>query len=160
MIYMRIKKKKETDSTEKVKKNKFNAKKKEIDGIIFDSTLESKYYEHLKEEVLLNRIKSFSLQPKYILQESFITYDNKTIYKSNPNFTSIKNKYKLKVTKSITYKADFLIINNDDTILDIDVKGSYLTEVFKLKRKLFNAVYPCNTLKLITFNKDDGWVEL
>jgi hypothetical protein len=46
---------------------KYNAKKKTVDGITFDSIQESQYYLHLKEKQEKGEILAFNLQPKFIL---------------------------------------------------------------------------------------------
>jgi len=119
---------------------KYNSKKVEIDGIIFDSKIEAKYYEQLKwlqehkQQILFFRIK-----PRYLLQEAF-KKDGKTYRK-------------------IEYIADFEIHHLDGSIEVVDVKGME-TEAFKIKRKLFEKKYP-HKLSLLTYvRKYGGWVEL
>lgn len=97
--------------------SKYRNKKITIDGITFDSIKESKRYQELK---LLERAKEISglkLQPQFELQPSF---------KKNG-----------KIYKKITYKADFMYFDNrlNKTIVE-DVKG-FKTEVYKLKKKMF-----------------------
>ena len=105
--------------------SKYKNKKCEVDGIKFDSQVESKYYLYLKQIKIEGLIKDFELQPKFLLQDAFRDRNNKLIRK-------------------IEYKGDFLLILNDDTQVVIDVKGSqfFLTPEFKLKVKLFKYKYP------------------
>lgn len=118
---------------------KYNSKKVEIDGIIFDSKIEAKYYEQLKWLQEHNQILSFRVQPRYLLQEAF-TKEGKTYRK-------------------IEYIADFEIHHLDGSIEVVDVKGME-TEAFKIKRKLFEKKYP-HKLSLITYvKKYGGWIEL
>lgn len=56
-------------------KNKFNAVKKTIDGIKFDSTRESKRYEELKLLERAGKIKNLEVQPVYELVKS-VKYKN------------------------------------------------------------------------------------
>ena len=100
--------------------NKFKNKKTEIDGIKFDSEMESHYYLYLKELKEEGVVVDFELQPAFILQEGFIK-DGKKI-------------------RPITYKADFEVTYIDGHIEVIDVKGK-MTEEFKLKRKMLLYKY-------------------
>ena len=109
--------------------NKYNNKKTVIDGITFDSKDESLYYQALKNMKANGLIKDFELQPKFILQESFVK-DGK--------------KY-----RAIHYIADFKVINNDGSFYIVDIKGILTTE-FKIKMKLFNYKYRDIELKLIS----------
>lgn len=107
--------------------NKYRNKKVQIDMYVFDSIAESKRY---KELVLLERagkITELQLQPKFLLQESF--------RKNGKTF------------RKIEYIADFQYEENGKIIVE-DVKGKE-TEVFKLKRKLFEKKYPALELKII-----------
>jgi hypothetical protein len=111
---------------------KSKAVKKEVDNIVFDSTMEANYYEYLKEEKAAGRVISITLQPVYVLQEPFKKY-GRTIRK-------------------IEYISDFLVEYADGSSLIIDVKGR-ATDEFKIKRKLFDFKYPQYTLKLVTWDK-------
>ena len=108
---------------------KYNNKKTVVDGITFDSRDESLYYQALKDMKTKGLIKDYKLQPKFILQESFVKNDKKY--------------------RPITYIADFRVINNDGSFYIVDVKGMLTTE-FKIKMKLFNYKYPDIELKLIS----------
>lgn len=118
---------------------KYNSKKVELDGIVFDSKIESKYYEYLKEQQRNRKILFFRTQPIYQLQESFKKY-NKTF-------------------RRIDYIADFEIHHLDGSIEVVDVKG-YRTQTFNIKRKLFEHKYP-HKLTLLTYSKKwGGWIEV
>ena len=118
---------------------KYKSKKVEIDGHVFDSKIEARYYEQLKWLQENNQILFFRLQPRYLLQEAF-TKDGKTYRK-------------------IEYIADFGVHHLDGSIEVVDVKG-YETEAFRLKRKLFEKKYP-HKLSLVTYvKKYGGWIEL
>ena len=95
--------------------NKYNNKKTIVDGIKFDSEMESHYYIYLKHLKEIGEVVDFILQPTYLLQEGF-----------NLNGKRIR---------AITYKADFKVIYKDGHEEVIDVKGK-LTEEFKIKRKM------------------------
>jgi hypothetical protein len=122
------------------KKQKFNAKKIEYDGIIFDSTSEKNYYIELQQKFKSGEIKSFSIQPKYILQDKFTKYG--------------------KNYREITYSPDFKVINNDDSITLVDVKG-FSTPASELRKKLFDFQYPSVQLIWLTYvKKYGGWIEI
>ena len=110
------------------KKNKYRNIKTTVDGIEFDSRKEADYYCQLKLLKRAGEIKDFGLQPRYELQPTF--KKNGTTH------------------RSITYVADFVIDNNDGTTEIIDIKGVE-TQVFKIKKKLFEYKYPDKNLKII-----------
>lgn len=118
--------------------NKYGNKIVYVDGIQFQSIAESKYYEQLKWSQLHKQILFFRLQPRYQLQEAF---------KKNG-----------KTFRKIEYVADFEVHNLDGSIEVIDVKGVE-TEAFKIKRKLFEKIYP-HKLSLLTLDDTYGWIEL
>ena len=95
--------------------NKYKNKKTIVDGIKFDSEMESHYYIYLKQLKEMGEVVDFILQPTYLLQEGF-DLNGKRI-------------------RPITYKADFKVIYKDGHEEVIDVKGK-LTEEFKIKRKM------------------------
>lgn len=119
--------------------NKYNNKKVTIDGIEFDSKIEARYYEHLKELEKQGVVSEFLLQKKYLLFEGFD-----------------KNGKRI---RPIHYIADFEVHYADGTIEVVDIKG-FETPDFRIKKKLFEYRYPFE-LKLITYSKiDGGWIEL
>lgn len=118
---------------------KYKSKAVEIDGHVFQSKIEANYYEHLKWLLEHKEIKSFSLQPRYILLDKFR-----------------KNG---KTYRKMEYIADFEVHHLDGSIEVVDVKGVE-TEAFKIKRKLFEHKYPYK-LSLVTYvKKYGGWIEL
>jgi len=98
-------------------RSKYWAEKNVVDGIKFDSKVESDYYLYLK-----SLGKEFTLQPKYILQDKFINNQGENI-------------------RPIHYVADFAY---DDIV--VDIKGMPTSDA-KLKRKLFMYKYPHLTLQ-------------
>ncbi len=107
--------------------NKYRNKKVIVDGKEFDSIQESKRYKELKLLLKAGKISNLELQPRFLLQESFR-----------------KNE---KIFRKIEYIADFQYIENEKTIVE-DVKGMQ-TDVFKLKHKIFEKVYPELELRII-----------
>jgi len=111
-----------------------------IDDIPFDSKIEAKYYEYLKERLAKGEIKGFTLQPVYELTPSF-EKNGKTIRKT-------------------TYTPDFLIRHLDDSMEAIDVKG-FPTMASELKKKWFDYRYPTIKLTWISYvKKYGGWINV
>lgn len=106
------------------KPNKYRNKKILIDGKKFDSIKEGNRYKELKLLQKIGKISELRLQPTYLLQDSF-KIENKTI-------------------RAIKYIADFEYIDNEtgEKIVE-DVKG-VKTDVYKLKKKLFQHKYNMN----------------
>ena len=112
---------------------KYHNIKISVDGIKFDSKLEAERYAQLKMMERAGVIRDLELQPEYELIPSFR-----------------KNG---KTWRKTVYKADFryILAENDKTIIE-DVKGStaVITDVFRLKQKLFEYKYPELTIKIVT----------
>ena len=112
---------------------KYHNKKTVADGIKFDSKLEAERYAQLKILERAGVIRDLELQPEYELIPSFR-----------------KNG---KTWRRTVYKADFrYILCEDDKIIIEDVKGStvVITDVFRLKQKLFEYRYPELSIKIVT----------
>ena len=113
----------------KYKESKYKNKKVIYDGITFDSQKERNHYIGLKMLERAGEIKDLELQKVFELQPSF-KKNNKTYRK-------------------ITYKADFCYFNiKEGKYIVEDVKG-FKTEVYKLKKKMFEYVYKDYELKEI-----------
>ena len=101
--------------------SKYKSTKWVVDRILFDSKKEGMYYTYLRNLLKQGKIKDLELQKEYVLQDKF-KLNGKTIRK-------------------ITYKADFTYYSNLDNKLHVvDVKG-FKTEIYKLKKKLFEYKY-------------------
>lgn len=107
--------------------NKYRNRKIVVDNIKFDSILEANRYQELKLLQRAKQISNLELQPRFLLQDSF---------KKNG-----------RAFRKIEYVADFQYIENGKTIVE-DVKGMQ-TDVFKLKHKIFEKVYPDLELRII-----------
>lgn len=111
------------------KYNKFKNLKTTVHGIKFDSLLEAAYYEYLLTVYPASAIK---VQPEFLLQDKF--------------------KCNGKMIRKIVYIADFQIGTQV-----YDTKGQ-VTEVFKIKAKLFKRLYP--ELNLVIVKRGNGqWIE-
>lgn len=99
--------------------SKYHNKKVMIDNIVFDSKKEANYYTYLKLLQNSGKIQNLQLQKKFILQDKF-KLNNKT-------------------RRAITYKADFVYVQDGKTHV-IDTKG-FRTETYKIKKKLFEKKF-------------------
>jgi len=110
-------------------RRKYGNRKVELDGYTFDSAGEANRY---RELVLLHRageICKLKIQPVYMLQPAF---------KKNGV-----------AHRSITYIADFEYFDvREGRYITEDFKGME-TEVFKIKRKLFEKAYPDKELRVV-----------
>lgn len=116
-----------------VQKNKYNAKKVEVDGIVFSSKAESFYYEHLLDLMHDGVVESFEMQKPYTLLDKF----------PHPKTG--------KTIRAIKYVPDFEVIYTDGRVEVVDVKGMQ-TDVFRLKCKLFMFRYQI-PLVLVKYNR-------
>lgn len=90
------------------------AKKQEYKGFRYDSGFEAQYAMFLDSELKANKIKSYDRQV---------------------NLDLVVNGYRV-----CQYKIDFIVYHHDNTTEYVEVKG-YPGEVWKLKWKLFEALY-------------------
>ena len=111
------------------KKSKYHNNRVIVDGIHFDSQLEADKYLDLKLQLRMGTIAGYCRQPEFILVEG------------------------LGMEKPVTYRADFVVFNNDGTYEIIDTKG-FETQEFKRTKKLFRAKFP--KLELKVERRDDG----
>jgi hypothetical protein len=100
----------------------------EIDGIKFASPGEAERYLELCIRVLNGENIEFFLQEKFEIQPKFRKHGV--------------------LFRPIAYIADFKVIHGDGHIDIEDVKGwgGYTTDIYKIKRKLFEYRYPDLTL--------------
>lgn len=120
--------------------SKYNNRRMAVDGYIFASKDEAKYYELLKERKAKGLIINFELQPRYILQGAAPEVG----------------------IRKIEYVGDFLIYHLNGSEEVIDIKGM-ATEGALLKRKML--LYKYRNLKLtwlcrsLKYGDADGWIE-
>ncbi len=108
--------------------HKFNARKTEVDDILFDSGGEANRYLELKYMQMAGEISDLQLQPMFELQDGF--RDN-------------AGKKRL----PIKYKADFQYIEDDQVIVE-DFKGYGEDPVWRIKKKMFLFRYPQYILRV------------
>ena len=101
--------------------SKYHARKTKVDGIMFDSKREAMRY---KELLLLERAGEISGLERQVAFELL------------PPFT-----HKGRKVRGIQYRADFTYTTKEGEHIIEDVKG-VRTQVYKLKKKLFEFSYP------------------
>ena len=120
--------------------SKYHNVKVVVDGIKFDSKLEAERYLQLKEWEKAGRITGLELQPCFELVPAFEKNGKKW--------------------RRMTYIADFQYFScAEDKYVVEDVKGSekVLTDVFKLKQKLFEYLYHDLTINIVTRKEIKTW---
>jgi hypothetical protein len=112
-------------SSKRRNRSKYNNKKVELDGRTFDSKAEVSYYLHLKEMEQAGSVTSFECQVPFTLQDG---------YRSPETGRKVR---------PITYVADYVVRYPDGRQEVVDVKGSRgtMTDVFKMKKKMFEYRY-------------------
>lgn len=110
--------------------NKYFNKKVIVDGIKFDSKKEAKRYTELKLLKKAGLIKELELQKKFEIQ---------------PKYTNNKGEH----IRAITYKTDFFYYDNKKEQYIVEDTKGYRTDVYKLKKKLFEFKYPDLTIEEI-----------
>lgn len=129
-----------------------NAKKTtlDVDGRphTFPSKAEARRYLELKQMQKAGIVKEIELQPEFILQDKYRKcLLCPSIYAEGRHGRVICHMCggKMRVVRAIIYCADFRITYSDGHQEIEDVKGME-TEIFKLKRKMFEYKYPELTL--------------
>ena len=102
--------------------NKYNAKKSEYEGIVFDSRKEMTKYIELRAWQRAGHVTMIELQPEFELQPGYIGPDGKKV-------------------RPIIYRADFLVTYAGGRQVVIDTKG-FKTKDFLLKKKILLYKYP------------------
>jgi hypothetical protein len=127
----------------KQQRSKFNVdrsekgkQKRTYDGILFDSELECKIYKnYLIPWMEKGIVTNVTLQPKFELQPKFTKHDKKIL--------------------AINYIADFEVFYTDGRVEVWDAKGMATSDA-KIKRKMFDYVYPDKILRWVAISKIDG----
>lgn len=110
--------------------SKYHATKTEIDGITFDSRLEANRYCELKLLYQAGEITQLRLQPEFELIPAFR-----------------KNG---KAYRKTVYRADFMYFDNKTGKYIVEDTKGFKTDIYKLKRKLFEHQYPDLTITEVT----------
>lgn len=132
----------EIEEDKQARNSKYHSYTVTVNNISFQSIMESRFYLRLLEMKAAKQIKSYELQVTYELQPKF------------------KDKTSGKTVRAITYIADFVITDSNNKIIVVDVKGKE-TDVFKLKKKLFQYKYPHIRFMCMRWvSKLNDWFEL
>lgn len=126
-----------------------NAKKKEVDGIKFKSSLEAFCYTQLRA----NGITNFEYEKhKFILQDKFELSVDSWELQSKKIQGKIVKSFALDNPKirAITYTPDFVSINDNKEGWIIETKG-FETPDFKLKWKMFKKLLSQHGFKVTLF---------
>ncbi len=120
--------------------SKYHSVRTEVNGIVFSSKTESRYYSFLLLLKKAGEVKSIKMQVPFILQKGF--------EKDGKRYQPIK------------YVADFVVKTKDGTTKVIDVKGSkkFATDVFRLKKKIFEKKFKKLHLTVV-YPERQGWSE-
>ena len=109
-----------------MRRNKYNAIKTTVNGLVFASRREAMRYQVLLLELKAGKITDLELQCKYELQPAF---DKNGVH-----------------YRAIVYRADFTYKQSGKVIVE-DNKG-FQNNVFKMKQKMFEYVYRDLELKI------------
>lgn len=107
---------------EKEKKNKYSNKKVIVDGEEFDSQLEADRWKELNLLQKANQIEDLRRQVRFNLQPRY--------------------KKKGKTIQEINYFADFVYYDLKKKHYVVEDTKGYRTEVYRLKKKIFEYKYP------------------
>ena len=121
----------------KVDASKYNARRKEVDGHLFDSTIEATAYSIINLWEKAGEILNLELQPSFVLHDGF--RDAQGVWR-----------------RPIKYVADFQYQTQTSNRLMaatvvVDVKGMP-TPAFLMKAKMFRAKWPDTDLQI--WNRD------
>ena len=101
----------------KITTSKYRNKKTKVDGVVFDSKKESETFAELETLLRAGQIAGYCRQAQFILQKGDIE------------------------RKPITYLADWIIFKIDGTFEIREDKG-FMTEVYRIKKKMFQERFP------------------
>lgn len=120
----------EPPASEAPKANKYGARRKEVDGIVFDSAKEAHVYVGLKLMEACGKIHCLERQKVFLLQDPFRDDAGKR-------------------HRAITYRADFVYsTGKPPRCVVVECKG-FKTPVWRMKEKMFRARYPNIRLEVV-----------
>jgi hypothetical protein len=106
---------------ETARRSKYRAIPTVLDGHRFDSRLEARYYATLQLEQRIGAVLEIRRQPNYLLEVNGVWVGR--------------------------YVADYEVVRADGEIQVVDCKG-FRTQTYKLKRRLFEALYPFRIVEI------------
>lgn len=102
---------------------KYHNKKCFFDGEIYDSKFEAERSWQLKMLVRGGKIRALERQKEFILLDGYVNNKGEKI-------------------RPIKYVADFYYYDVEEDVLVVEDTKGYATEVYKLKKKMFEKRYP------------------
>jgi hypothetical protein len=132
------------------RRSKYGNKGTTVDNIPFSSKKEALRYIELKHLQKSGEVLEFEMQPEYHLQEGFwkCCGEIHTTMKSKKHLCPRCGK-KMLFIRPIHYVADFRVTYADGHVEIEDVKSNFMTEIFKIKWKMFDFKYPDLELKIV-----------
>ena len=121
--------------------NKYNAKKIKVDGFLFDSQAEAKFYEYLKKQKELGVVLDFEMQKVFEVQEGF------------------RHPRSGKWIRAIKYIPDFVVHYVGGETEVVDIKGMK-TDVYKMKAKMFMYKYKIPLIEIKYDRKQNIFIEI
>ncbi|MCM3739219.1 DUF1064 domain-containing protein [Oceanobacillus luteolus] len=142
------------------RRNKYNARKVEFQGMEFDSKAEWEFYMLLKNDKL---VKDIELHPEYTIIEPYKVEcgrcdgRGRTFNKRTGNFNkcTLCRGYGTREKAGAKYTADFKVTYVDGLEEIIDVKGGPVSKDFPLRRKLFEIA--AGKELIIAKKTKNGW---
>lgn len=111
-----------------------------LDGYLFDSETECRYYKHLLELGERDLIADIEVKPSFVLIPPFEWCGHKE--------------------NGMVYTPDFSYIElKTNTRVYIEVKG-VLTDEFRLRLKIWKWLHPLCPLKIVCWSKSTGFMEM
>lgn len=108
----------------------FNNRKVEAGGYVFDSRLEARRWQQLRLMEQAGAIRNLQVKPSFMLQPGYRDADGKA-------------------QRAVTWTPDFTYQDGDGGWVAEDVKGGPVTEVTRLKLKLFSYQYKDYRVRLV-----------
>lgn len=129
------------------KKAKYNAQRVTRGALTFDSKAEERRYYQLRNDP---NVRDVEVHPTYEIFPAVrkCLHCKRLFELPTAKCPNLGCGRKLLTFRSISYVADFKVTYKDGRVEIEDVKGVE-TEVFKIKRKLFEAAYPDLTLTVV-----------
>lgn len=117
--------------------SKYGAKKVKLDGIIFDSRREARRYQELRLLERAGKIRNLELQKSFELIPAQYAPSTEVYMRGTKTGQAKRGKC---IEKAVTYKADFVYIDEKGLPVVEDTKG-FRTKDYIIKRKLMLYIH-------------------
>lgn len=145
-----------------------------IDGIKFTSKAEAYYYTILKKQLDNCEIKDLKLQEPFELQPQFKKCSavgcnfiwTRPYIEGSPDYKRYYKArecpvcgYPLNLHREMTYISDFVAtdLNGVEHVIDVKSSAFFQTEIFKMKKKIFEFKYPAKILETVYPKVPKNW---